>query len=372
VTTFTAKSAGGAVTGAVLEIGADGSYKLTLNAPVVHDQPGKTEENETLSINFTVTDGDGDTATGQLQVRVNDDTPDAKGLVIERTVLDDEAQTLFIPTNPGADLGGDVSQNYKMATGSAGALFAAGADGVKSVSVSGSFDVIYKDANGFAQTTTVSWGAGVPGANGVTTFSAVSAGGAVTGAVLEIRADGSYKLTMMAPVAHGFAFPGIEEDETLSIRFTVTDGDNDTSSGWLKVLVNDDTPTPIASVEFASTVLDDEAQALFAGNNTPDDGVANVSIAEGDKGSLFSAGADGVSKVSIFDAGFKVIYSQGGFAKVEGIEWSAGVQGPGGATTFTATGKDSGQTAAVWTINADGSYKFELKAPVAHDKNSAT
>ncbi len=375
VTTFTAKSAGG-VTGAVLEIGADGSYKLTLNAPVVHDQPGKTEENETLSINFTVTDGDGDTATGQLQVRVNDDTPDAKGLVIERTVLDDEAQTLFIPTNLGADLVGDVSQNYKEATGGAGALFAAGADGVKSVSVSGSFDVIYKDANGFAQTTTVSWGSGVPGANGLTTFTAVGAagstGGTVTGAVLEIRADGSYKLTMMAPVAHGFAFPGIEEDETLSIRFTVTDGDNDTSSGWLKVLVNDDTPTPIASVELASTVLDDEAQALFAGNEMPIDGIANVSIAEGDAGSLFSAGADGVSKVSIFDAGFKVIYSQGGFAKVESVEWSAGQQGAGGATTFTATGKDSKQTAAVWTINADGSYKFELKAPVAHDNNSAT
>nr|CAD6596238.1 hypothetical protein RKHAN_00247 [Rhizobium sp. Khangiran2] len=368
VTTFSA--VGGAVTGAVLEIRADGSYKLTLNAPVVHAQPGTTEENATLSIDFKVTDGDGDAATGQLQVRVNDDTPDAKSLVIETTVLDDEAQTLFTPTNPGPILGGDAIWNYKTATGNAGALFAAGADGVKSVSVSGSFDVIYKDANGFAQTTTVSWGAGVPGANGVTTFTAISADGNVTGAVLTIGANGSYSLTMTAPVAHGVAFPGIEENETLSIRFTVTDGDNDTSSGLLKVLVNDDTPTPIASVELASTVLDDEAQGN--GNNVPADGVANVSIAEGGAGSLFSAGADGVSKVSIFDAGFNVIHSQGGFAKVEGVEWSAGAQGPNGATTFTATGKDSGQTAAVLTINADGSYKFELKAPVAHSNNSTT
>ena len=82
-----------------------------------------------VTIAFTVTDGDGDTATGSLTVNVNDDTPIAN-TVTAAPVLDDDAQTLF-PGNPGGT--GDVA-NATVATGVAGALFSAGADGLQSIS----------------------------------------------------------------------------------------------------------------------------------------------------------------------------------------------------------------------------------------------
>ena len=82
-----------------------------------------------FTVSYTVTDHDGDTATGQLTVNVNDDTPVAN-TVTAATVLDDDAQTLF-PGNPGGD--GRVA-NATVATGVAGALFSAGADGLQSIS----------------------------------------------------------------------------------------------------------------------------------------------------------------------------------------------------------------------------------------------
>ena len=82
-----------------LDVAPDGSYTFTLSAPLVSPTVGTTEENLPVVIGFTVTDGDGDTATGQLTINVNDDTPVAN-TVTAATVLDDDAQTLF-PGNPG-------------------------------------------------------------------------------------------------------------------------------------------------------------------------------------------------------------------------------------------------------------------------------
>ncbi|TXG95797.1 MAG: hypothetical protein E6R08_10925, partial [Nevskiaceae bacterium] len=53
---------------------------IDLLAPIDHPDHGQTgslEDNSTLSFGYTVTDGDGDTASGQINVTVNDDTPTA-------------------------------------------------------------------------------------------------------------------------------------------------------------------------------------------------------------------------------------------------------------------------------------------------------
>ncbi|WP_310221897.1 hypothetical protein, partial [Neorhizobium sp. 2083] len=265
-TTFTATSANypAGTPAAVLVIKADGSYSLTLGAPVAHDTVGTSEDNKSLSFDFTVTDGDGDKATGTLKVEVDDDTPVSKGTVTASRELDDEAQSEFTPANNGG--GFDANPNYNTVSGAAGALFTAGADGVKSVALSGpAFDVIYKDAQGFAQTEAVSWGAGVVGSDGATTFTATSLNypAGTPAAVLVIKADGSYTFTLGAPIAQGFTFPGIEESKTLSFGVTVTDGDGDKANATLKVDVNDDTPAPVASIVFGSATLDDEAQSEF-------------------------------------------------------------------------------------------------------------
>ena len=383
VTTFTATSLH-YTSAATLVIKADGSYTFTLNAPVAHTATANasgTEENQAIKFGFTVTDGDGDTATGSLAINVNDDAPTRTAVVNAPRVLDDEAQSLS-PGNPGPGgfLGTDVSPDYKSVTGNAGALFRAGADGIRSVSVTTpAFSVIYKDGNGFALTEAVSWSGGVQSADGVTTFTATSAhyapptAGSLPAATLVIKADGSYTFTLNAPVVHAVNFPGVEENKTLSFGFTVTDGDGDTASGQLNIEVDDDTPVPIVSVVFGTVTLDDEAQSLFAGNPGPSgffggDAASDYKLVTGNAGALFKIGADGLGSIAITTPGFAVVYQDGGFAKTESVTWSIGVKSADGTTTWTATSEHYGVTnpAAVLVIRADGSYSFSLGAPVAH------
>ena len=362
---------------ATLTINADGSYTFTAFAPLAHDATASgtgIEENLGLSFNYTVTDGDGDTATGTLNVNVNDDAPVSSGSVTATPVLDDEAQSVFTPTNPGIGLAGDVSPDVKSVTGAAGALFHVGADGFKSVDVTPpSFAVIYKDGQGFAQTESVSWSSST--VDGVTTWTAHSTHYDLLNtpaAVLVINADGSYAFTLNAPLAHGTALPVVEETATLSFGYTVTDGDGDTASGSLSIRVNDDTPTANLVV-VPSTILDDEAQNLFTPANPGPGGFfggdvsPDTNVVTGGAGALFSMGADGLGTIGVGLPSFSVIWKDAGFAKTEAVVWDGGVRGANGATVWTATSAHHPDGAAVLTINADGSYEFKMLAPLAHD-----
>ncbi|MDO9362489.1 MAG: VCBS domain-containing protein, partial [Sphingopyxis sp.] len=51
-----------------------GAYTVTQNAPIVHPA-GLDENNQPFTINYSVTDIDGDTAPGTLSINVDDDTP---------------------------------------------------------------------------------------------------------------------------------------------------------------------------------------------------------------------------------------------------------------------------------------------------------
>jgi VCBS repeat-containing protein len=53
---------------------ATGAYTVTENAPVLH-AAGDNENNALFTINYTVTDSDGDVAAGTLNISVDDDTP---------------------------------------------------------------------------------------------------------------------------------------------------------------------------------------------------------------------------------------------------------------------------------------------------------
>ena len=52
------------------------NFTFTLKAPLDHSRAGRFEENLTLKLEYTVTDHDGDTAKGYVEVKVNDDTPE--------------------------------------------------------------------------------------------------------------------------------------------------------------------------------------------------------------------------------------------------------------------------------------------------------
>ncbi len=342
---------------ATLTINADGSYKFSTEAPLAHPTSQDAEETLSLTFNFTVTDGDGDKATGSLTVGVKDDVP------IAHTV-DNTASSL----NDDAQVGGNLDANDANAhsvSGAAGALFGAGADGFASVSIDQSslpaLKTIYVDANGFAQQEDVTWGKPTV-SGGATTWVAYSANHE-TVATLTINADGSYAFSSSAPLVHSTS--GTTEDSLpLTFTFTVTDGDNDTSTGSLTLHVTDDVPLA-NSVTVTSVTLNDDA---LKGGNPDTVGVANTDTVSGASGTLFTGGADGVHQVTLgTTTDFSAIYTgKDGFAHVESVVWGSPTTAAGGETIWVATGKDSGQTVATLTIGTDGSYSFTLSAPVAH------
>ena len=68
-----------------------GNYTVEQLNEIDHSEPGTTEENLLLNVNYRVTDGDGDSVDGQLTINVDDDTP--------TVVADDICED--IPTEPG-------------------------------------------------------------------------------------------------------------------------------------------------------------------------------------------------------------------------------------------------------------------------------
>ncbi|NTJ78703.1 cadherin-like domain-containing protein [Agrobacterium rhizogenes] len=342
---------------ATLTINADGSYTFSTGAPLAHPTSQDAEETLSLTFNFTVTDGDGDKATGSLTVGVKDDVP------IAHTV-DNTAS----PLNDDAQAGGnqDVNDaNAHSVSGAAGALFSAGADGFASVSIDQSslpaLKTIYVDANGFAQQEDVTWGKPTI-SGGATTWVASSANHDAV-ATLTISADGSYTFSTSAPLVHPTSGT-TEESLPLTFTFTVTDGDNDTSTGSLTLHVTDDVPLA-NSVTVTSVTLNDDA---LKGGNPDTVGVADTDTVSGASGTLFTGGADGVHQVALgTTTDFSAIYTgKDGFAHVESVVWGNPTTAAGGETIWVATGKDSGQTVATLTIGTDGSYSFTLSAPVAH------
>ena len=106
VTTLTGTSVNNG-TVVTLVVNPDGSYTFTQSAPLVHPTSGTTEENLDVVFGFTVTDGDTDTSTGSLTVKVNDDTP-VGNTVVNTAATDDECQLEFAGNANGT---GDVAEH---------------------------------------------------------------------------------------------------------------------------------------------------------------------------------------------------------------------------------------------------------------------
>ena len=353
-----------AARGAIMTVAVDqttGQYTATLIKPVLH-VAGADENDATLALNYVVTDKDGDTASSTLTLTVDDDMPVAN-TVVSATVLDDEAQKAVGTGNAGGT--GDVA-DASVASGGAGALFSAGADGLKSITMTcPTFSVIYKDTNGLAQQEAVTWDTGVT-VNGTTTWTATSPhypASNLPAAKLVVGPDGSYTLTLNAPVVH--PTPGTtEENKPLDFLFTVTDGDGDTASGKLTVNVNDD--TPIASNTAAGVILDEDGLP----NAIPENGTGDVTgVATQATGNLsYSAGADGLSSLTLTGptmVGTETVKST----------WDAATN----TLTIVSGGTtprldDKGQPLVLMTVKvtdlATGAYTATLVNPLMHPVNS--
>ena len=108
----------------------DGSYTVTQLNPISHPAGGD-ENNLQFSINYVVTDGNGDTATGSFSIDVDDDTPIATAGTSIGTVDEDGVVEGMADDGPGDGIAGgtgDVAGESVSATGTVSALFQSGAD----------------------------------------------------------------------------------------------------------------------------------------------------------------------------------------------------------------------------------------------------
>ena len=81
---------------------ASGAYTVAQNAPIVH-AAGGDENNQGFTLAYTVTDVDGDSATGTLAIDVDDDTPVASASTTQPVLTVDESD---LATNASASFAG--------------------------------------------------------------------------------------------------------------------------------------------------------------------------------------------------------------------------------------------------------------------------
>ncbi|WP_322978177.1 retention module-containing protein [Pseudomonas sp. C11] len=189
-----------------------------------HDELALIKEG-LLQLGVTIYDKDGDSHSASLDlgkvVGFEDDGPSA-GISQATFALDDEGLANGI--NGGE---GDVPGTYTTVTGTLD--FTTGSDGFGSIALSGP-NVLGSES------VTSTWNA----QTNILTISSDTRGVLLTVALTD-PAAGAYSVQLHQPLMH---VAGLDENDiTLQIGYTLTDGDGDTAEGRLDVLVNDDTPT---------------------------------------------------------------------------------------------------------------------------------
>ncbi|MCX7129100.1 DUF5801 repeats-in-toxin domain-containing protein, partial [Aeromonas sp.] len=228
-----------------------GAVTLTLLDNVWHGDAGSADDRISLALaagnlllTQTVTDADGDKASSAFDLGASgvfhfeDDGPKASS--VEATlVLDDEGLAGGI--NGGS---GDVAGANTMTSGNLG--YQAGADGIKSLALSGPGSL-------GSESVTSAWDA----QTGMLTIS--STRGVLVTVTVTDPSSGAYSVKLLQPLMH----TGVDSEDniTLNIGYRVTDGDGDSANGALAVTINDDTPT-IQVGELALT-----SSVTFLGSN---------------------------------------------------------------------------------------------------------
>ncbi|NOH65034.1 DUF5801 repeats-in-toxin domain-containing protein, partial [Vibrio sp. RE88] len=184
-------------------------------------------------------------------------------------------------------------------------------------------------------------------ANGVATYTASSADGEVF--VLTLRPDGSYTFELKAPIDHD----ANSDSELINFTVVATDTDGDTDSITLPVTIGDDSPN-LASAE--ALILQEND---LAGGSSPD-------------GTLLSKDGDfttiqGADKVVSYELDLTTNPIDGMTSQGKAVTLVESVDA-NGVATYTASSADG--EVFVLTLRPDGSYTFELKAPIDHDANS--
>ena len=217
---------------------ADGSYSFTADA---RDEPGCRGDSAT----YTVTDGDGDTATATIDFQVVDANFPTPGTAA--AAVDDDGLAGGNPASTTGDLDANVGDLDGAA--SSEATFSGVLGGSVGADGAGSNGFSFAGLNGQAGTVgqenvTYSWTAGS------NTLTATTVGGTRPGTALFTvqvtnAATGAYTVTLLDNVLHALG-PNGENDATAALQYSITDADGSTVNGTLTVTFDDDAPTATA------------------------------------------------------------------------------------------------------------------------------
>jgi hypothetical protein len=217
-----------------IKVKADGTYSFTADASV-----DNTNGPVAVNATYTVTDGDGDTATANIAFAVTDANHPTGGTAA--AAVDDDGLTGGNPASTTGDINANAGDNP---ADTSEATFT----GVLGGSVGGdtpgtfSFAALNNTTGTVGQEmVTYSWNAGT------NTLTATVTGGARDGTSLftvEVTdpATGAYHVTLLDNVLQAQG-PNNENDATVNLGYVITDSDGSTAPGTLTITFNDDAPT---------------------------------------------------------------------------------------------------------------------------------
>ncbi|MDH1624433.1 retention module-containing protein, partial [Pseudomonas chengduensis] len=401
-TTLTATAGDGGQAIFSLVVRPDGSYDFTLQGPVDHPQQdgvdSETLGGSNLALDFSgvlvATDGDGDPifggfVGGSFVIDIEDDVPVQVGGEERPVVVGLVHEDALGSGN--AEPGSEPQQTLTAEGGprTLDALVNFGADGRGGFHLSqepgalSGLQALGLTSGGVALFYSVS-------ADG-TTLTATAGDGGSPVFTLQVGTDGSYLFTLNGALDHQEA-DGVDSetlgDNSQALDFSgvlvATDGDGDPiaagfPSGSFVIDVEDDVPI-LKTLDpqqpaLGGTVHEDLLTSPNTGN--PDGGTQTLVVStEGGAGnlsSLVSFGADGPGAFGLVDSGTAtgLLDAQGLTSGGESLVYDVvetRVDGKLVSTTLTAVSADSLGNYPVFTltVNADGSFRFELQGPIDH------
>ena len=341
---------------------ANGAYTVTQNAPIIHPA-GLDENNQSFTLNYSVTDIDGDAAAGTLSINVDDDTPTVSLTAVnENNVLltTQDAETIGALTDTAvstANFGGVFALTSGYGADGAGtttvgyALALVNANGTDSTLDSNGLSIfLYTGAGGMIVGSTSATSGGVNAANTIFSLGVNPATGVVT-LTQFAEIDHAPNADTSAPYDDQFASLAnglVRLNGTATI--TDADGDTQTSTAFVDLGGNirfaDDgpsiaagTPLPTLTVDESNFGVNAVGAAVFT-TSFGADGPGTVTYALG-----INAGSTGLVDTL---TGQNVVLTLVGGQVVA-------TAGAGGPTVFTVA------------VDASGNITLDQIRAIAHD-----
>ena len=304
---------------------ASGTFEVSLLRPLDHPE-NSTEDDLAMSVGYIVADIDGSEASGQLDIRIDDDTPVAS-VTTGNTLIDANASSGVIQVAEGATVEGSWS-------------LSPGADGLSVI------DVLINGAP-------LSFSS-LPGSDDQTTLTLAHGD-------LTLRGDGSWSFTAASGLDNG-------TPQNVDVVLRVTDGDGDVVDLDISVEVLDAsgpaTPTDGGDPDAApaEVVLDEDG--LDGGNSGGDGDVAGeATVITGVLG--YDFGDDGPAASGAFAwslAGLPALSSSG-----EALSYALSGDG---LSLVAATAAGDEALRITLTDLASGAFEVSLLRPLDHPENS--